>query len=62
MRVFCLRFNGMSSKERSSSWKKFYSERKHRYKTKFPFLAGEQIAARLKKIWDRKRRNLSRSK
>ena len=43
------------------SWKKFYAERKRRYKTKFPFLANEQIAARLKKMWSRERRKNSSS-
>lgn len=35
------------------SWRKFYVERKHRYKARFPFLGDEQIAARLRKIWTR---------
>lgn len=37
------------------SWKKFYTERKGKYKSKFPFLKEDQITAKLKRIWDRER-------
>ena len=39
----------------SCTWKKFYADRKHKYRTKFPFLKEDQITAKLKRIWSREK-------
>lgn len=40
------------------SWKRFYNERKVNYKTKFPFLKEDQVTAKLKRIWNKKGKNV----
>ena len=39
-----------------SSWKRFYKEKRGHYRTQFPFLKDDQIAAKLKRLWGREQR------
>lgn len=42
--------------EMVSSWKRFYRDRRGHYRAQYPFLKDGQIAAKLKRLWDREKR------
>ena len=47
---------GLGSTKMVSSWKRFYKDRRGHYKNKFPFLKDDQIAAKMKRVWDKEKK------
>ena len=47
--------SGNHAMKMDGSWKKFYTERRGKYKSKFPFLKEDQITAKLRRIWYKER-------